>query len=117
MASTVKQMEKNTSSNVHFIVLQMTDSAAVNDSAIGLVTRHEEEDMKHIKELVLLRMSQSFPPKSSSEENKSKEEQNDESAVQQLKEEVLQLKMQLERQSKETKTLKEELEEKKKSLW
>jgi glutathione synthase/RimK-type ligase-like ATP-grasp enzyme len=33
----------------------------LNDSAIGLNSRYNEEDLKHICELVLLRMSQAFP--------------------------------------------------------
>jgi len=33
----------------------------VNDSAIGLVLRHKEQDLQHIKDLVLLRMEQAYP--------------------------------------------------------
>jgi len=34
----------------------------INDTAIGLMYNHEKEDLQHIKELVLLRMNQTFCP-------------------------------------------------------
>ena len=51
----------------------------MNDSAIGLVERHAEEDLQHIKDLVLHRMEQLFAKPASSDGSGSEPVVNDKS--------------------------------------
>lgn len=73
----------------------------MNDSAIGLVARHEEDDLVHIRDLVVLRMTQAYR-----KEEEVKEERK-------WQDEIDELKIQLEREVKLRKTAEEQLNEKK----
>lgn len=73
--------------------------------------RHQEEDMKHIKDLVMLRLTQAYPDKEQKEEKEAKVT-NTKEKLKNLEEEVTTLKIQLEKVLREKKALEEQLAEK-----
>ena len=46
----------------------MTD-IVVNDSASGLVARHEEEDLKHIREVIMTKLGKVYPSRKANNNN------------------------------------------------
>eukprot|EP01117_Protostelium_nocturnum_P013012 TRINITY_DN4827_c0_g1_i4.p1 TRINITY_DN4827_c0_g1~~TRINITY_DN4827_c0_g1_i4.p1 ORF type:complete len:283 (-),score=53.65 TRINITY_DN4827_c0_g1_i4:38-886(-) len=84
----------------------------LNDSAIGLVTRHKEEDLLHIRDLVMTSLAKSYPSKDNNETmvgTESKQEQSsvDSDEVQRLKEEIEKLKLQISRETTRANKLEE----------
>jgi len=80
----------------------------LNDSAIGLNSRYEEEDLVHIRDLVLLRMTQAFPLPSDAAEEESNE--TTDSTIGELKEEIAKLHIQLDQANSEKAALQAKLE-------
>jgi len=98
--------------NDSFYILEL------NDTAIGLVHKHEEEDMKFMRDLVLLRMQQAWGAneqmgktegklKKKKKKTKNREGQGDKSA----EEELQLLKIQLGREKEENEKLKRQIGE------
>jgi len=82
----------------------------LNDTAIGLVHKYEQEDMGFIRDIVMVRMAEAYPPK----DDKGKTKETISEDLTSLKSEIEQLKAQLKREKEEHETIKHKLEEKKK---
>lgn len=68
----------------------------LNDSAIGLNARYEDEDLLHIRDLVLFRMTQAFPlPTNELTESQDADEVEDEDSIDALKEKIAKLQVKL----------------------
>eukprot|EP00026_Physarum_polycephalum_P008628 Phypoly_transcript_08721.p1 GENE.Phypoly_transcript_08721~~Phypoly_transcript_08721.p1 ORF type:complete len:383 (+),score=81.77 Phypoly_transcript_08721:284-1432(+) len=69
----------------------------LNDSAIGLINRHQEEDLLHIRDLVLARMATTFPKKDAPIPAPATPEEKDEK-IRKLEEQIAVLQSRLSRQ-------------------
>eukprot|EP01119_Soliformovum_irregulare_P003620 TRINITY_DN1437_c0_g1_i5.p2 TRINITY_DN1437_c0_g1~~TRINITY_DN1437_c0_g1_i5.p2 ORF type:complete len:220 (+),score=46.42 TRINITY_DN1437_c0_g1_i5:512-1171(+) len=83
----------------------------LNDSAIGLVARHIQEDLAHIRDLVMLKLAEAYPLPSSSQQP----DQSSESTPAPLQEQLETLKLEISRQRVQIDKLEKELENKSKS--
>jgi len=85
----------------------------LNDSAIGFNSRHTQEDLDHVLDLVLLRMTQAYPETSldhkPKEEGEGKGTADQEERIRGLNEEAMRLRVQLEKITREKNDLKKSL--------